>query len=642
MKKLLLISMACIFAGFSAFAGFTNVISTETPITASIGASWNEHLENLRDNNPNTKFSCEPGGQEMYIQYELSAPAAIYKYTITTANDSPERDPVAWKFLGSTDESDWVELDSRTDEFFPGRLFTTEYVVRNNSNTYKYYRLLVSKTIGNNVLSFADLNLYTEDASYTAPQSLKITGSAVAENAEGITLGWQGGYFELFTNLKSGNYSIDGGSGLTGGVVSTTNDEPTPYRIFIDYRNASPVVSVQKIEKIDIWAPRNTYEISELTYTGNSTFTAGNLTCSDDVWGDERYRVRIYLEGGDLITYGAQSSTSSKLVLTHNEQWGEHNGFKEWNIHVSDTYRNKDKPFDVTIAFTPGETYINTISDYVPDVMPDELSIQGSALVESQGAIAMKKIGSTFELYTSLSNGDYSFVGDAAVSGGSITDSEEPAPYRIRIEYLTTPPTVTLQKVEQVYLWAEDAGGKIIKELTYRGNGIFKAENMTCNAEAWTGMSWEARHLIGIKFEDATEKYGPQVGINIWTGNWGNMFNVTDEYKNTGVAFNAIVSLSVADYSYTTEKYTGTTGAEKETASDVAIYPTVVADNLNIALPEAGFEVEIFSVSGKMVLQKSTDSNTLSINNINTPSGVYIVKVVQNGKAVSIQRIIKQ
>ena len=61
---------------------------------------------------------------------------------------------------------------------------------------------------------------------------------------------------------------------------------------------------MEKITGAVLFAPSKKYIITDLNYTGNSTFEVENLQYNGSTWGDPRYRIRLYLEDGSMATYG--------------------------------------------------------------------------------------------------------------------------------------------------------------------------------------------------------------------------------------------------------------------------------------------------------------------------------------------------
>jgi hypothetical protein len=101
------------------------------------------------DNNDQTKwldFAEEfPDTRSSWIQFQYAnnLKYKVTKYTITSANDAPERDPAEWNLLGKNDTSstaEWTILDMLYDMEFPTRFEKQEFDVA-VPGLYNIYRL---------------------------------------------------------------------------------------------------------------------------------------------------------------------------------------------------------------------------------------------------------------------------------------------------------------------------------------------------------------------------------------------------------------------------------------------------------------------------------------------------------------------
>jgi hypothetical protein len=101
-----------------------------------------EDVPSLIDNNKSTKY-FRSGRNALWLQYQSTVPAIVVKYTITSANDVPGRDPRDWTLQGSNNGIDWTTLDTRTTESFASRLLTKTYTF-SNTTPYQYYRLNIT------------------------------------------------------------------------------------------------------------------------------------------------------------------------------------------------------------------------------------------------------------------------------------------------------------------------------------------------------------------------------------------------------------------------------------------------------------------------------------------------------------------
>jgi len=147
--------------GHRNFAVDDNVIAS-TP-AAHIGA-WGDGINNVNDNNINKKFVGiidAPWWYYTYIDsfaefdplpvvstidviYTLPTAIVLNKYSITTGNDNPSRDPTSWIVQGSADGEAWTELD--VDSYPAGELprITTYIYDVDNTVAYSFYRVIFS------------------------------------------------------------------------------------------------------------------------------------------------------------------------------------------------------------------------------------------------------------------------------------------------------------------------------------------------------------------------------------------------------------------------------------------------------------------------------------------------------------------
>ncbi|QEC54011.1 F5/8 type C domain-containing protein [Anseongella ginsenosidimutans] len=106
------------------------------------------------DNDVNTKFLNEYPS-DLWMQYVFNEPVVAGAYTVTSANDAPDRDPRDWNFQGSHDGETWVQLDKRVGEVFEERYQTKVYRF-NNDVAYTYYRINITRNYGSNLFQLAE------------------------------------------------------------------------------------------------------------------------------------------------------------------------------------------------------------------------------------------------------------------------------------------------------------------------------------------------------------------------------------------------------------------------------------------------------------------------------------------------------
>lgn len=120
------------------------------------GSPTGEEYTKAIDNNTATKYlTFNPSG---WIQFQPNTAAIVTKYTITSANDEPTRDPKNWILQGSNNGTTWTNLDTQTNQSFASRFLKKTYSFT-NTTTYAYYRLSISAVQSGSILQFSEWEL---------------------------------------------------------------------------------------------------------------------------------------------------------------------------------------------------------------------------------------------------------------------------------------------------------------------------------------------------------------------------------------------------------------------------------------------------------------------------------------------------
>src|SRR5690606_17217857 len=112
------------------------------------------------DGNPETKFLLG-SFSTAWLQFELNVPTAANAYTLTSANDFVDRDPIDWNLQASHDGENWVTLDSRAGEIFDQR-FQLRIFRFTNTVAYKFYRLNITRNRSGDAMQLADWSVNIE------------------------------------------------------------------------------------------------------------------------------------------------------------------------------------------------------------------------------------------------------------------------------------------------------------------------------------------------------------------------------------------------------------------------------------------------------------------------------------------------
>ena len=134
------------------------------------------------------------------------------RYSLTSANDAPIRDPRDFVVQGSNDGSTWTDLDKRAGETFSGRFATNTYSFTNTS-AYAFYRLNVTANSGDSLVQLADWNI--SDGSDVRPPATPMVSEATAGPNGGYTTKPDAGFTGLAALRYSGGAEGDGRSYAT-------------------------------------------------------------------------------------------------------------------------------------------------------------------------------------------------------------------------------------------------------------------------------------------------------------------------------------------------------------------------------------------------------------------------------------------
>lgn len=99
------------------------------------------------DGNTSTKWLTFNGAAWLQISFPADRKPTAAKYTITSANDGPKRDPKSWTVQGSNDGETFVDLDKQENQTFSDRFQTKSYTIA-KPGAYQYYRLNITENNG--------------------------------------------------------------------------------------------------------------------------------------------------------------------------------------------------------------------------------------------------------------------------------------------------------------------------------------------------------------------------------------------------------------------------------------------------------------------------------------------------------------
>lgn len=170
-----------------------SVLDAVTAVTASDQNTPNEAATFLADGNAGSKWLAFKN--TAWVQYELAAAQPMVRYTLTSGNDEPDRDPKDFRVQGSNNGTDWVTVDERAGELFSSRGETRSFTLATPSASYLYYRLdvLATKNPSRNIVQLAGWEPIAVDGATPEPADLRLqigngpTSSETAKTGVGFT-----------------------------------------------------------------------------------------------------------------------------------------------------------------------------------------------------------------------------------------------------------------------------------------------------------------------------------------------------------------------------------------------------------------------------------------------------------------------
>lgn len=136
------------------FGGRTRVSSPGGPYRTSPS----EGVDRTHDGDPRSKWCIDGPPAQVVWQADLPAATLVSSYSLTSANDVPDRDPQEWTLQGSVDGSAWVTLDERTGRPFESRFQTKQFRIA-SPGSYRHYRLVFVPKAGVSHFQVAEIAL---------------------------------------------------------------------------------------------------------------------------------------------------------------------------------------------------------------------------------------------------------------------------------------------------------------------------------------------------------------------------------------------------------------------------------------------------------------------------------------------------
>lgn len=131
------------------------------PSSGVLTVGYSDHpagsdISKIADNDYRTKYVTSHN--KVDIVFEADKKFAVTDYALVSADDAPECDPASWTLSGSEDGQKWIVLDTKSSVAFGNRGQRKSFTIENKA-AYKFYKLSVTKTKGDEAFQLADYYL---------------------------------------------------------------------------------------------------------------------------------------------------------------------------------------------------------------------------------------------------------------------------------------------------------------------------------------------------------------------------------------------------------------------------------------------------------------------------------------------------
>lgn len=200
----------------------TSICNNGGEISDQYATDNHEGVRYLIDRNAGSKYCVVDKGDSFWMQYVSPVPVNVRRYSLTSANDAPERDPVDWTLEASNDGQTWYLLDKRTGQDFVTRFNTMEYTLNGiTDQSFTHFRLNVSKITAGRTFQLAEWQLFDTPAG-TGIENVELSGFSVSADKRMLTIASEmdeTGFYEI---LSMNGQSVAKGKIKKGTCVSDT------------------------------------------------------------------------------------------------------------------------------------------------------------------------------------------------------------------------------------------------------------------------------------------------------------------------------------------------------------------------------------------------------------------------------------
>ncbi|MDR0872081.1 MAG: discoidin domain-containing protein [Prevotellaceae bacterium] len=470
-----------------------------------------------------------------WLQYAFSAGNAYVanKYTISSANDEPRRDPKNWQLQASNNGTDWVTLDAQSNIDFADRQETKTFTFENDT-PYKTYRLNVTANHGDNKLQFSEFALYNNETNLK--EEWRYSSAWISKN-----YGNQWIYIDLGATATIDGIKLHWGEGFAKAYSIDISDNAENWRQI--YQTAEENGGID-----EIIIPSTTGRYIRLSAVEFSGWAAGYELAEFEIFGtggktvEPKPQPNISPDGKLLLTGGNWKVQRTNFVTANGEQLSQA-GYDDENWIVA------------TVPGTVLTSYLNNGAVPDPNYGDQQLQISDAFFVADFWYRNSFKIPETYTGKNIFLNFDgINWKADIYVNGnylGRIDGAFIRGKFDIT-EYVSAGDTAYLA----VFIHRNDTPGAVTLQSRatagYNG-GALGADNPTIHASVgWDWLPTIRGRNIGIQDEvflsaaGAVSIENPFVKTELFDNWTAKLTLLVDVKNNTNAAVSGILKGNVA------------------------------------------------------------------------------------------------
>ena len=335
-------------------------------------------------------------------------------------------------------------------------------------------------------------------------------------------------------------------------------------------------------------------------------YTSNCVVVGDNIWFGTN-KGHIYHSANKGLSWTAVAPTGMTGKNTWPAMKDANNGYCLKYISTTDTVSLLDKTTDGGTTYT-ASTYTGQLFNGGLDFIPGTTSTYSAHGVDGTytdrlGIVYSWDDGATFGSI------DPDLQGTQVTCQGWLNDS---------VAYAGIFNTGTTDGMKKLSVPAVPAVANFTSntQAVAKGGQVIYTNTSTGNATSPCTYLWT--------FQGGTPGTSSSKNPSAITYNTSGTFNVTLKVSN---AFGSVNTLLKTGYIYV-----GGVGVDELSQGGIKVYPNPVKDVMNVEAGSGMQQIQLYNITGQMVISKQVDSKTVTLNTSSLKAGIYMLKVItENG-----------